>query len=137
MPDIILDPSAVVPGDGAQLSSGIAGVALTPGDVVALDGPTQRYVLATSATLAGARVRGIASCTAAPGQPVRVQTGGVLNLGSALLAVGELYALSGANPGKIAPASELAVGDVVSVLGIAQSTSLLQIRLWNSDIAKA
>lgn len=137
MPDIVIVPTAVVPGDGAQITNGIAGVALVAGDVVALDTTTQRFVLASSASAVLARVRGIASCSASIAQPVRVQTGGILNVGSALLAVGEVYALSGAVPGKLAPASELAAGDFVSILGIASTTALLQIRLWVTEIAKA
>lgn len=137
MPDLVVVPASVVPGDGAQITNGIAGVALAAGDLVALDAPTQTYVLASSATAAGARLRGVASCSAAPGQPVRIQTGGVLNLGSALLTVGEIYSLSGLTPGKIAPVSELAAGDFVSVLGVGQTTSLLQIKIWITALAKA
>jgi len=136
MADVVLVPSAVVPGDGAQFQNGIAGVALFAGNVVALDATTQRFILATSATVAGSRVRGIAACSAAPGQPVRVQTGGMLNVGGALLTVAELYALSGLAPGKIDPLSDVTTGDFVTVLGGGQTPSLLQLRLWTSEIAK-
>lgn len=137
MPDLVIVPSAVVPGDGAQLTNGIAGVAIAAGDVCALDAATQRFILATVATIAGARVRGIASCSAAPGQPVRVQTGGILNVGGALLTIGEIYVLSGLAPGKIGPVADLGAGDFVTVLGIGQTTSLLQMRLWVTELAKA
>ena len=137
MPDLVLDPTTVVPGDGSQLTNGIAGVAIVAGDVCALDPATQRFILATTANIAGARVRGVAVCSASIGQPMRVQTGGILNVGAALLTIGELYALSGLTAGKIGPVADLGAGDFVTVLGIAQTTSLLQMRLWVTELAKA
>jgi hypothetical protein len=137
MPDLVLTPSAILPGDGAQYANGIAGVAIVAGDVCYLDTTTQRFVLATSTTLATSRVRGIAAHAAAPGQPLRMQTGGMVNLGSALLTVAELYVLSGLTPGKIGPYGDLAAGDFVTVLGIAQTPALLQMRVWQTELAKA
>ena len=137
MPDLILVPSAVLPGDGAQYANGTAGVVIAAGDVCCLDATSQRFVLASSAAVATSRVRGIAAHSAASGQPLRVQHGGILNVGGALLVAGELYCLSGLAPGKIGPYSDVTAGDFVTVLGIGQTTSLLLIRLWLTELARA
>ena len=136
MPDLVLVPTAVVPGDNAQYSNGIAGVTIAAGDVCYLDGATQKYFLADSSDAAKSRVRGIAGHSASVGQPVRMQTGGVLNLGSALLTVAEMYVLSPTNPGKIAPISDMASGDFLTIVGLGQTTSLLQLRLWVTELAR-
>ena len=137
MADLVLTPATVLPGDGAQLTNGIAGVALAPGDVVALDGPTQRYVLATSTTLLGAKVKGVCCCTAAPEQPMRLQTGGVLDLGGEVLTIGEVYCLSGLTPGKIGPIADVTSGDFTTILGVATATNLLALKIWQTDVQKA
>jgi hypothetical protein len=137
MPDLVLVPTAIVPGDGAQYANGIAGVAISAGEVCCLNTTTQRFVLASSGTVATARVRGIAAHSAAVGQPLRIQNGGLLNVGGPLLTVGEFYCLSGLTPGKIGPYSDVTAGDVVTILGVGQTTSLLQMRLWLTEITKA
>jgi hypothetical protein len=136
VPDLVIVPTAVVPGDGAQYANGIAGVAITAGDVCCLDTTSQRFILASSLTVATSRVRGIAAHGASVGQPLRIQNGGVLNVGGALLVVGELYCLSGLTPGKIGPYSDITAGDFVTLLGIGQTTSLLLLRLWLTELAK-
>src|SRR5262245_36993380 len=85
MPDVTVTPANVLPGDGAQYANGIAGVAITAGDVCCLDTTTQKMILADSAALATSRVRGIAAHNAAPNQPIRLQSGGQMVLGTGLL----------------------------------------------------
>lgn|SRR5262245_37285697 len=135
MPDLVLVPANILPADGAQYANGIAGVAIAAGDVCCLDTATQKFVLANSNAAATARVRGIAAHTAAIGQPVRLQSGGQMTIGTGLLTVGVLYVLSGATPGKIAPIADLTATDYVTVLGVGQTTANLLLRLWVTELA--
>lgn len=135
MADLVIVPTDVLPGEGAQYANGVAGVTIAAGDVCCLDTTTQKFVLANSAAVATARVRGIAAHGAAPNQPLRVQTAGHIVLGAGLLTVGVLYCLSGLTPGKISPNADVGAGDFVTVLGIGQSATNLLMRLWATELA--
>lgn len=136
MADLVLTHALVVPGAGATFLAGIAGQALTAGLVCQIEAGSTRVTLTLSGTLELARVHGIASHAASPGQPLRLQTGGQLSLGAALLTVGEVYVLS-RNGGMIAPVGDLLPGAFVTLLGIAYTTSVLGLSLWSTGIQRA
>jgi len=83
-------------------------------------------------TAAKAVCIGIALNNGADGQPGSyAPSGSVVNLG-VTLTVGTIYVLSAA--GKIAPSTDLASGDYVTVLGVATTAALLQLTIINSGV---
>lgn len=103
--------------------------AVTQGEPGYFDATTGKY-RKTDADAAedAARAAGIFLTPAAiDGFALLAESGSVLNLGATLV-VGETYVVS-ANPGKIAPVSDVATGWYVTILGVASSTSLLSLRI--------
>lgn len=141
MADIVITAASVVAGSGAKVTSGTAGATVTAGQVVYLDSATTgKWLLADSdAATAAARGQGanvgIALNGASDGQPIDVLTEGPITLGSVLTA-GTAYYLS-ATPGGIAPLADLLTGDYVTLLGLATSTSVLQLDIQYSGVATA
>jgi hypothetical protein len=78
---------------------------------------------------------GIALHGALAGQPLRIQTGGDINLG-ATLAKGGLYCVSANAAGAIAPYGDLGSTNWVCLLGIAISTSLLRLMLNATSVVQ-
>jgi small ligand-binding sensory domain FIST len=136
MADISQTAANVAKGAGAQTQIGIAGATIVAGDQVYLDPATGTLKLATAASLNGSTVVGVALCGGAAGQPIVYQTQGVINLGGTLV-VGGVYVVSPNNAGGVAPYADLSTGNYVSILGLAISTSLLQMGINNSGIAHA
>lgn len=137
MADLTIIAANVVPGNGARLTYGTAGAAITAGQVVYLDTSDNRFKLADcdSATAAARSPAGIAVNGAAAGQPLAVQTAGELAFG-AILAAGVSYYLS-PNAGGIAPIADILSGDNTVLLGLAKSTSVLTINVIASGAALA
>jgi hypothetical protein len=129
MADLVITSANVAAAAGATVETGTAGVQVNAGQAVYKDPADNKYRLAqaNSATPAAQVYYGIALNNAAPGQPLSVLTLGDLNVG-ATLAVGQVYVLSGANPGGIAPVSDLVTGWNVTVIGVATSTNNLRTR---------
>lgn len=138
MPDLVLVPAEVLPGQGATYTYGAAGVAVTAGQVCYLDAAAKQFKLAdANGTAATATVKGVAMHGATPGQPLTLQSGGEIVLGAgAAMVVGGLYVLS-ANPGMVAPAGDLAAGHFTVLLGVAVSATNLRLQLLNSGVAHA
>jgi hypothetical protein len=135
MTDISVTATAVVAGSNATRDAGIAGEAITAGQVVYLSSAINRWMLAdTDSATAEARVaKGIALNGAAINQPVAVLKSGDLTL-NAVLTKGVGYYLSG-TPGGIAPVADLATGDFTCFLGIAKSTTILAVDIQSAGVA--
>jgi hypothetical protein len=137
MADLTITAANVVPGAGARITNGIAGASITAGQVVYLDPADNRFKLAdcdnASATIRAAF--GIATHGALTGQPLAVQTAGQLAMG-AILTAGEAYYVS-PNAGGIAPRADILSGDHTIIVGMAASTSLLNVGLVASGTALA
>lgn len=141
MADLVLTPSAILAGAGAKVTSGTAGATIIAGQVVYLDSTTTgkwHHADSDAATAAargqGANV-GIALNGASNGQPIDVLTEGPITLG-AVLTAGTAYYLS-PTPGGICPLADLLTGDYVTLLGLATSTSVLQVAVQYSGVATA
>jgi hypothetical protein len=106
MPDIVLVPTSVVAESKGQYLQGTADFSATAGQVCALESTSGRYILASAATEALSQVRGIATHAASVGQPLRLLTQGVLDLGSDVLVPGARYCVA-RNAGHIAPYTDL------------------------------
>jgi predicted lysophospholipase L1 biosynthesis ABC-type transport system permease subunit len=83
---------------------------------------------------AAARVPiGIAAHASLAGQPLTVQYDGLITLG-AVLTAGVAYYLSG-TAGGICPVADLTTGNYPTIIGIATTTSVLDIKIHASGVA--
>lgn len=135
MADLSLTAASVLPGSGAKIEHGTAGDTITAGKLVYRDATTGRYELAdsNSATSAARLPRGFALNGAADGQPLAVLYDGPITLG-AVLTAGVSYYLSD-TPGGICPVADIGSGEYSVYLGIATSTSVLDVNIQASGVA--
>ena len=136
MADLTITPANVVTGDASGIDKNyFAGATITAGQVVYLDGATQRWLLAdnNSATAAVRVPAGVALHSASNGQPLAVQRSGDITIGATLTA-GVVYYLSD-TPGGICPVADLAAGEYPSALGIAKSTTVLGLNITSSGVS--
>lgn len=134
MADLIITPANVARRNGGKSRDGDAGAIVTAGQVVYLDKADETFKLADSDGAAALRSPGgIALNGAAIGQPLKVHTEGPITIG-AVLVPGTTYYLS-PTPGGIAPLADLSAGDYPTIVGIAISTTVLDVKLHESGIA--
>jgi hypothetical protein len=135
MADLVITAASVLSGAGALVAHGTAGAALTAGQVVYLDEATSTYKLSdsNSATAAVRDVDGIALHAAASGQPIAVHTRGPITIGATLVA-GQTYAAS-ETPGGIQPVADLGSGEYPTILGMATSTTVLNVKIQTAGVA--
>lgn len=133
MADISVTAANVKIVSDAAVADGTAGATITAGQAVYLDETDNKFKLADADnTATTAAVRGIALNGASDGQPIKVASSGVLNMG-ATLTVGTIYVLSG-TAGGVCPASDLTSGDYVSLLGVAITAANLKLNINNSGV---
>ena len=127
MADLTITPADVLAAAGATIArNSLSGEALEIGDVVYQDAQDGNKLKKAQAVDGKREVYGIClNSTDATDQPVAVITNGNLSLGS-ILTVGTVYGLS-ATAGKIAPIADLVSSDFVTVLGPADTTSILKV----------
>jgi len=125
MTDLSVTAANVVPGSDAKIIRGLAGETITAGQPVYRDATTRKFMKADSdsATQAVREPAGIALHGASDGQPLAVQTEGLITIG-ATLTVGEIYVLSD-TPGGIMPEGDLEAGDYPVVIGVARTAAIL------------
>lgn len=136
MADIVITAASVIAGAGSKRRVGVAGATIAAGDAVYLDATDDKYKLADCDAAAALRSpNGFALNSASDGQPLVVHGEGPLTLG-AVLTPGSTYYLS-ATPGKIAPIGDLTTGDYPTIMGIATSDSVLDVKIHQSGVALA
>lgn len=136
MAALTITAASVIAGAGAVIEYGIAGAAVTAGQAVYLDeATTGKYQLAddNAATADARKARGIALNGASTGQPLAIQKGGPITIG-ATLTPGTAYYL-GATPGSIVPVGDLTTGDYPCLLGLAASTTVLNLNIQSAGVA--
>lgn len=135
MTDLTVVAANVKPGTSAVTQRGIAGEAITAGDSVfiAADGGVE--LCEKDVTVLEAACVGVALNDAAVDQPVEFAVTGIVDMG-AILAVGETY-IVGAGPGGIAPETDGAVGNFMTVIGVGVTTNNLKLGILQSGIAHA
>jgi hypothetical protein len=135
MTDISITAANVIAGTGARRILGTAGATIIAGKVVYLDDSVSKYKLAdnNSVTAALRSPAGIALNGASDGQPLIVHEAGPLTIG-ATLEPGAIYLLSD-TPGGICPVADLTPGEYPTILGIATSTTVLQVDIQESGVA--
>lgn len=126
MADLTITAANVVSGSGAATQQGVFGATVTAGQVVYSDANGLWQLADNDSVTATARhAVGIALNGGAINQPAVVQTAGPITIGATLTA-GTDYYLS-ANPGGICPRTDLVTGKTVCLLGLAASTTVLNI----------
>ncbi len=137
MTDVVITAGNVVAGSGAVINrSGVAGEAITAGQPIYLDTTTKKYFKAdcNSATAIARHAAGIALNAASLNQPIDFIKSGPLTVGGTLVA-GSPYYLS-STAGGIKPAADLATGDYICLLGLAASTTVLNVEIQFPGVVK-
>lgn len=133
MADLSVTAANVIKGSGASVITGTAGATVTAGQTVYLDSSTSTYKLAKAdASATSTPAAGIALNGAANGQPLSVLTAGNINPG-ATATVGQVYVVSAAVAGNIAPYADLASGNYVAILGVATTASNIFVNMSGSS----
>lgn len=132
MADLSITATSVVKGSNAVVGTGTAGATITAGQSIYIDSSdSDKVKLAdANASSATATCRGIALHGASADQPIDYIISGSLTMG-AILTQGRVYVVS-ATAGGIAPVSDLTTGWYTTTLGVATSTSVLDVRIHNS-----
>ena len=133
MADLVQTAANVQAGTGSTTQRKNAAVAVTAGDAVYVDATGALDLCENDLTAVEAACVGIALNDAAIGQPVVYQTSGRINIG-ATLTVGEVYVV-GAAPGAVAPVADVIATEFMTVLGVAVSTSELEMGILQSGVA--
>lgn len=134
MADLTITAANVVAASGSKSRPGTAGATITAGQAVYLDATDNKWKLADADGAAALRSPGgIALHGASNGQPLQVHTEGRLTIG-ATLAAGTTYYLS-PTPGGICPLADVQSGDYTVIIGIAVSTSVLDVKIHESGVA--
>jgi hypothetical protein len=134
MADLSITAASVLADPSANRTTGSAGEAIVAGKAVYLDPTTKKWQLAdsNSATAVAKKAGGIALNGAALNQPLAVCTGGLITIGATLVA-GSAYYLS-ETPGGLQPAADLGSGENVCQLGLAMSTTVLNVDIQNPGV---
>lgn len=127
MTDLSITAANVLPGSGAVLVTGTAGEALTAGQALYQKASDNKWYKAdcNSATAEVRVAKAIALGACAAGQPCVVQTSGQITIGATLTA-GVIYYLSG-TAGGLRPVADNTTGDYPQSIGMAVSTTVLQL----------
>lgn len=125
MADLTITAANVVQSTNAKVKTdSVAGESVTAGQAVYKKTSDNRWWKAQNdGTQEEAAVSGITLHAASAGQPLFVQTEGVITIG-ATVAVGTIYAVS-ATAGGICPVADLGSSAYVSIIGYGQTASLL------------
>ena|SRR6476469_3863005 len=135
MANLAITATSVVSQDNASVQQGSLGEAVTAGQAVYRSSTTQLWMLAdsNSVTPEARHAIGIALNGGSTGQPVNVQTAGKITIGATLTA-GTDYYLSD-TPGAICPRADVGSGEYVCLLGLASSTTVLDINVQFPNVA--
>lgn len=136
MVDLVITAANVVASGTTQgRAAGTAGEAIAAGKAVYLDPTTRKWMLADSnSAVAAARVpQGIAANSASLNQAVNVFTSGPVVIGATLVP-GTAYYLSD-TPGGICPVADVGTGEYATIIGMAQSATVLNIDISSSGVA--
>lgn len=131
MADISITAANVKAGGNAITRQGVAGETITAGQVVTLN-TAGKFVKSDNDATGLKDVVGIALHGASTDQPLAVQTGGDITIGATLTA-GTAYYLSG-TAGGICAVADVTSGHDVILIGLATSTTVLQLRITDTGV---
>ena len=134
MADLTITAANVISGSGSKIDYGKSVATIVAGKAVYLDA-ADKYQLSdsNSATAAVRAVDGISLNGASDGQPIAVHKSGPLTMG-ATLSAGATYYLS-ETPGGIQPGADLTTGEYPTVIGVATSTTVLNVKIQSAGVA--
>lgn len=134
MANLTITAASVVAGAGAQTEAGVAGAAVTAGQVV-YKATTGKYLPADADedTAAERTAKGIALNGASLDQPLKVLTSGPITIG-ATLTPGAFYYLSD-DPGAICPLADVTGGDYIVQIGYAKTATVIEVSFKNTNVA--
>jgi len=136
MADIVITPANVQPTQQGNLR-GVAGVAISAGQMCRLDSADNKWKLASATAEDTADAPAMALNSAAPDQEVILGSDrNDVTLGSGVLAAGEVYVVS-ATAGGLAPIGDLVSGNFTSIVGYAISADAIRFSRVVTGIAKA
>jgi hypothetical protein len=135
MADLAPTSTLVVAGSTSEVMHRTAAATIVAGDMVYIEAVSKRANLAdTDSAVPEVRTPvGMALNNAAVGQPVAIAKNGQITM-NAIFTKGTPYYLSGA-PGKICPFADVAAGDFTCIVGIAVSTTVLQLDIQTAGVA--
>lgn len=135
MTDLTITAANVVAGVGASTENGTLGATVTAGQVVYKAAADGKWYLAdnNSATAEVRIAKGIALNGGGNNQPVRVLLSGLVTIGATMTA-GVSYYL-GDTPGGICPVADLSGGEYTCLIGLATSTTVLDVEIHYSGVA--
>ena len=116
---------------GAITREGVAGEAITPGSAVYLKAADGKYWTAANTSVEAADAIGIALTSSVADGPITIQTAGEIDLG-ATLASTTGYFLGAADD--IQLEADVQAGEVITMLGVATTTSALTINIIASGV---
>lgn len=126
MADLSITASSVIAGPNARRVTKTAGASVTAGQPVYLDAAGKVQPADTNVSALTAAVLGIAENGGATGQPISVVTKDDAFTLGATVAVGDVL-IASATAGGIAPVADAASGYYVAVLGVAISTTKINL----------
>ena len=132
MADLTITPADVARYSGARSVHGIAGETIAAGQTLFLHTDRKVYK-ADASTAAKAAAVGVALNGASADQPVTYLAGGGLDPGAAV-AVGTVYGVTD-TAGGIGAVSERAAEDFITILGVAVTTSRINVAILRSGVA--
>jgi len=134
MADISVTATAVKAALQPNVTTKLAGAAITAGQTVYLDATTGKLLLADcdSATIPARLPIGIALNGGAIDQPIAVKTSGPVTF-NAVLTAGAGFYQSG-TPGGIAPIADQTTGDLLVLIGFAASTTVLNVDIQAASV---
>lgn len=136
MSDVTVTAANVKPvGATGNLTRVVYGATVTQGQPVYSDASdSNEYKPADADASASAVATGIAITPGGDGEYGLIATTGQINIGGTLTQ-GQVYVVS-TNAGGVAPYSDLGSGDYVTILGVASSSSVLDLDINATGIAK-
>jgi hypothetical protein len=134
MADLSITAASVVADPSASRTFGQAGEAIIAGKAVYLSSTTKKWMLAdsNSATAEAKKAGGIALNGAALNQPLAVCTGGDVTIGATLTPGQPVYLSE--TPGGLQPATDLATGENVCLIGLAKSATVLNVAIQTPGV---
>lgn len=138
---VIVDTNVARAGNTGTYRAVQYGEAITAGEAVYQSTVDQKFYLTDSNDSSKPANTGQAAIAVSTGgvdqQGVVARGNAVIELGAGVMTAGEIYVLSSANTGGIAPSSDLGVGAELTIVGYAQTDALLNLTLNATGITKA
>jgi hypothetical protein len=135
MTDLVVTAANVVAGADSSAVAGVAGETIAAGKAVYQNSATKKWMLAdsNSATVEARQAKGVALNGASLNQPIAIHKSGDITIGATLTA-GTAYFLSD-TPGGICPLADVGSGEYICQLGLAKSTTVLDIDVQFPGVA--